>query len=312
MKFTWRLLIVPAVILGLTTVSSYSETHSKYRYKSKKIQVKQTNEANVAMSLVQAIEAVRPAVFKINVQYQFPAADPAQPTVRTYSGTGFFVGKDGFAITALHVIHPSGIPAELGPAQIAGCVAMYTESRGVKSRASFLCVDIDLIDYDSSHDLALLRLRNKNEVPAPINASGNQIKPIFNAANMGTRAPKDGNRIAISGFPFNKPVLITNSGWLASSNGELFAAIPQPGMPDDSAGSENPELYLADMRVNQGIDGGPVYSVENGELVGVGTSFQNVPFEGTNESFIYKSGMSLIIPSKYIMRLIKKHKVNLR
>ncbi len=312
MKFTLYLLIILPVIFSLTPVSSYSETHPKYRYKKAKSQIKQTKESHSAMSLAQAIEAVSPAVFKINVDYQVPTSDPAQPIIRKYAGTGFFIGKNGFAITALHIIRPAEIPEQVSPAQITACVAMYTESSGVKSRARFLCVDIDLVDYDSRHDLALLRLRNKNEVPAPINASDNEIKPIFNAANIATRAPKDGTQIAVSGFPLSKPVLITNSGWLASSNGEYIDAIPPTGMPDDTGSADNAEVYLADMRVNHGIDGGPVYSVENGEVIGVGTIFQKVPAEGTNESFIYKSGISLIIPSKYIRELVKKHKLNLK
>jgi len=312
MKSLLYLLAILPLMFIFTTVSSYSETHPKKSRHKAKSETVQTVAANNATGLVRAIETVGPAVFKIYVDYQLPTSDPDRPVSRRYTGSGFFIGKDGFAVTALHVIHPSEIPAQFSPVQITACLAMYSEVSGVKTNARFLCADIDLAEIDQAHDLALLKLRNKNELPAPVNTSGNEIKPIINAASLRLRAPRDGTQIAISGFPLNTPVLITSSGWLASSSGEYAAGNAPPSPPGDSAASETADVYLANMRIIRGNDGGPVYSAENGEVIGVGTTFQITPAEGTNESIIYNSGLGLIIPSKYIVELVKKHKLNLK
>lgn len=84
---------------------------------------------------------------------------------------------------------------------------------------------------------------------------------------MTTGRPRDGEPIAVSGFPLNKPVLISTVGHLASSWPIEIDATNvgfTPGVPRVER-----ETYLADVTANAGNSGGPVYRLSDSAVIGV-------------------------------------------
>lgn len=112
-------------------------------------------------------------------------------------------------------------------------------------------------------------------------------------------------------------MLVTTSGNLASSWSSEVQEIQVPGAP---AGFRMPDVadsYLADVRVNGGNSGGPVYSVESARVIGVCVSFDTAPVQYGNGNqepatiggrpLSYNSGLSNVVPIRYLIELLKKH-----
>jgi S1-C subfamily serine protease len=82
------------------------------------------------------------------------------------------------------------------------------------------------------------------------------------------------------------------------------------------------DAYLADLTVNHGNSGGPVFSVDNGKIIGVCVSFlvantevllrngkSRPVYTNENQPLIYNSRIANIIPVKYVIELLKKNGV---
>jgi S1-C subfamily serine protease len=112
-------------------------------------------------------------------------------------------------------------------------------------------------------------------------------------------------------------MLISTSGNLASS--WAFDNVPTqvPGAPPGFSVRDVGDFYIADVRVNPGNSGGPVYLVELGEVIGVCVAFDlapvvygdgsHEPASAGNRPLSYNSGLSVIVPIRYVIDLLKKN-----
>ena len=74
------------------------------------------------------------------------------------------------------------------------------------------------------------------------------------------------------------------------------------------------DTYLVDSEVNPGNSGGPVYLVESAEIIGVCVATKPAPVRdeqgnpvSINETKLYySSGLTVVIPSRYVIRLIEQ------
>jgi len=235
-----------------------------------------------------AIDAIRPAILQIT-GYSFE-------THREFPlGTAFLVNRDGYAITALHVLTS-------GDKQLGGGTSMTTANVRFPSteeqRGQFFGGTFTRVDVDKLNDLALLRLSMNPFNPDDPNMKaflrGRQL-PV-SAVTFDQRRPVEGARISVSGFPFGAPVLITNSGWIASS--WAFTLHPTTGPTGYFS-----DTYIADLSANPGNSGGPVYLVDDASVIGVCHGIEIETATGA------RTGNMHVIPIRYVIALLKKNGV---
>jgi S1-C subfamily serine protease len=279
------------------------------------------------MNLPEAIERIRPSV----IQIIFSAHELSEelrkkvgsPFISVHIGTGFLLNKDGYAITAYHVITSGQQLIQDDKNYKAGKKRIQiglAQPLSENFRANFNLVDFDVIDTDPRHDLALLKLKQNpfsGQVHSGIVINGLEIPMVFDTATLNPTRPKDGEAIALSGYPLRNAILISNAGWLATSwsydtvEQQVPGARPGFTMPDIG------DIYLADVTVNHGNSGGPVYLVSNASVIGMAVAFQPAPVEGQQENEVSKDGkqlsyssrLTVVIPARYITDLLKKNGV---
>ncbi len=292
------------------------------------------------MTLPEAVNFVRPSVVQLTLTLdQFPEPTRAAVGGRFFLsralGTGFFVSDEGYVITAMHVLKAyQNIPLNLnvngqvlpiGRKRLSTGVpvpSMKHAGASLESRGSFGLIDFDVIEQDPRHDLVLLKLgRNpfKAENGPGIVVGGQAMKYDVRAAILSAGRPRDGESVGVSGYPLDNTVLVTTSGTMASSWAYNFVDVQVPGAPPWFRRPEVDDSYLADVRLNPGNSGGPVYSVENGAIIGVCVAYDlspviygdgnGEPATAQNRPLEYNSGLSVLVPITYVIEMLKKHDI---
>ena len=179
------------------------------------------------MDLAEAIEAIRPTVVQVRLTSRSAGFNAVV-------GTAFIVHDKGYALTARHV-------TEQSKAQLASQGANDGEFRiGLAQpntdnmRGNFTLVGGIVVEEDARHDLALLRLEPnpfEGRVASGIVISGNAVPLYYAVAPVRTMRPRDGEAIAVSGYPLAEPVMITTSGAIATSWGLNISSMPMPAGP---------------------------------------------------------------------------------
>lgn len=194
---------------------------------------------------------------------------------------------------------------------------------GVTLSQNFYFVRTSYVAEDESHDLALLRLDQNpfaGNLPTFARIGDVEIRPQAAPARLRIDRPRDGAPVAISGYPLRNDSLVTNSGGIASAwvtdPGEF--KVTEPSRQDPGFG----DRYLADLEVNGGNSGGPVYLATTGEVIGVCVATQNAlvqfgdgdqePVLANGRPIVYSSGLTMIIPAKYVVQLLEKNGSNIR
>src|SRR5271163_1093014 len=199
-----------------------------------------------APPLTEVIEQVRPSVvrividYKMSIQDDVPANSPPQPNSGQVSGTGFILDDLGHIGTAAHVIDTSIIEQEMvndlkavhrhvvpgtlhfGDISISFPMKSTQDLNGGQIfhgdiyANDFRISGARVLKEDSHLDIAVLTCGVN-----PTKTLGAEINGIQSflakAPKLHRALPADGEMIAVSGFPLNIPVLVTNVGWIASS-----------------------------------------------------------------------------------------------
>jgi S1-C subfamily serine protease len=233
-------------------------------------------------------------------------------------GTGFFVNREGYVVTAGHVIAGgnallSKIPGD--KKNLSAGVPYEADENGhiVLYPGSFAPLQFNVVELDQRADVALLKLKSN---PFDANFSFGQLdgKPIRvqpTSVEFSLKDPEEGAAVAVSGYPFGNPTLITNSGTVASI---AYSILGRPSMADFPGNT-----YLLDLEADHGNSGGPVYLAASGSVIGVClggfkhavVDKQDVPakLEDGTELF-YKSRMTMSVPARYVVELLKKNHVD--
>lgn len=243
-------------------------------------------------------------------------------------GTGFFVGEQAHVITAKHVIDGGRSVAQrrgVAPNFAAGMAApnMQNASIGgatnITMTRNFTVIGCDVVAEDSINDLALLRLTANpfaGEVPTLIQIGETSITGLHGICAPDVDRPVDGTAVAASGYPLKNDALVTNSGCIASgwlTDRDAAALLQQ----QDPQSRDSVDRYLADLEVNGGNSGGPVYRANTACVIGVCVATQNafVTFgdqEGgvvsaNGRPLVYSAGLTIVVPAKYVVAFLDQN-----
>jgi S1-C subfamily serine protease len=304
-----------AGLLILNSTNAYAGPQT-----TKKVQQK-------TMNLPEATEFLRPSVVQLTLSLDQLSSSAAVAFGGKFFldlplGTGFFVNEDGYVVTARHVVKAfENLRIEGRKRLLVGMAGPNLENfRGISMRASFNLIEFDVLDEDARHDLVLLKLKRnpfKGETGIFVQAGDEKIEWLHKVAILAPGRPQDGEAIAVSGYPLRSTVLVTTSGNLASSWSYEVQEIQIPGAPVGFRKPDVADSYLADVRVNGGNSGGPVYSVESARVIGVCVSSPAVSVQYGNgdqepvtiggRPLLYNSGLSNVVPIGYVIDMLRKH-----
>ena len=199
------------------------------------------NDASARTNLIalrQKIAQVKPSP---PVSQPTPQSNEKQSSPQPQSGTGsgFFVSKMGHVITNAHVVK--------------GCKKLTVGDNANKQ------VPAELINTDSSNDLALLKLSSLEMASAEskslIQKLSIVVVPLSSKGLLRSEDVKLGEKVLVAGYPFGE--LFSNT--IKVTSGIVSAT---RGAGDDSG------QFQLDAAVQPGNSGGPIYD-SGGNIVGV-------------------------------------------
>jgi S1-C subfamily serine protease len=228
-------------------------------------------------------------------------------------------------LTAGHVIRGAEASAKASGATKVGfkvgLLLDLSSTPNLSFRGAFDWGDASVIDIDDLHDLALLKLANNpftGQMRSGINVGGKDLPLTMGLARLDAALPPEGDDILISGYPLEIPTFVTQKGMVASESFSLKQT-QVPGAPSGFLTTEVEDSILLDAVVNPGNSGGPVYSSQGGDVIGICEAYENSPLFTSKgktvqiapEEFLNQNaGLAIVIPIKYGIELLKKNSVS--
>ena len=263
-------------------------------------------KSNPTQTLSDRIDHIRGSVVRVTVRFE---------DGQTSSGSGFVVNKDGNVVTANHVVNPLGKTiAEVKRASIlVEQPVPATTLPSVTITSSFVSAIAKIVATDSAHDIAILAAP---DIMTDIRGVRKDIATKVVPARLVDFTIRDGEPVFVSGYPLEMPVLITNSGFVASS----------APITTDPVDRSLLDTYWLDIQANHGNSGGPVFSLQTGYVIAiqVGVVLTAVEYlDPPNEKVVlqvtdpqgkvaskmigYNAGIAKVVPAKYIENLLIKN-----
>ena len=231
--------------------------------------------------LADTIEKIKPAVVGIGVH------TPTGRQKNSLNGSGFVIGNGQYVVTNHHVL-----PKELDRNLLQEMAIFTGSGKDAKVRTA------DIIASSELHDIAVLKIHG-----APL--------PAMKLADKDFR--REGSYVGFTGFPIGAIL-----GLYPVSHRGIIASITPTIIPVDNAAQisikmlkmlRNPYLvYQLDATAYPGNSGSALYDVDTREVIGI---INKVFVQESKETVISKpSGITYAIPVKYLLALLKKHKVD--
>jgi S1-C subfamily serine protease len=265
------------------------------------------------MNLPDTIDIVRASVVQFSVTVK--DTHQSQPF-----GSGFIFDEGGLVATAAHVVRQAVAYSDSGHKVTIGLAFPNLDNvdmgnvKGLTMQDCFYHVGVNIVAIDDANDVAVLRMEpNPFESPPP---SMIQIgdspgpTPLYAKCSVSSERPRDGDGVAVSGYPLSSPTLITTAGYLASG----WSSTERRVSDGNDTKVVKAGTYLADISVNPGNSGGPTYRTEDGVVIGVCTAYQFAPLtymdrQGGQVTLGERpvginSGLCVVAPIKSVLALV--------
>lgn len=262
------------------------------------------------MTLAETIDVVRPSVV------QFSVRNRQTGDSQTF-GSGFILDSNGQVVTAAHVVTYATQRAEQGLDITVGLAYPNQDAgeTGMTIMNNFHHVGVELLAMDNEHDVAILKMQPNpfEHPPRSMIRIGDKPGPLpqYKDCQVSIDRPRDGESIASSGYPLASTTLVTTAGNLASAwETEVL------NVSDGSRVRDSIDVYLADISVNPGNSGGPVYRVADGTVIGVCTAYRFAPLcyadkQGGDVTLgerpvAINAGLCIVSPIRHVVDLQQK------
>jgi serine protease Do len=231
-------------------------------------------------NLVDLITKAKPSVVIVGTH------SPTDAPRFNLRATGFVVGDGTIVITNAHVLHD---PAAGAPVLRQLVVQLMNGPSGVEMRAA------TVLTADKNRDLVLLKME------------GPPVTPLV----LGKSAyVPEGTEVAFIGFPIGGAL-----GYSPVTHRGMISSVTAIAPPMASAQQLNAQaiirmrqgsydIYQLDGTAYPGNSGGPLLSVETGEVIGV---IHSVFVKGSKESALSQpSGITYAIPVRFVTELLER------
>ena len=234
-------------------------------------------------------------------------------------GTGFIVNNKGDVVTADHVVkliirlEACLAQYQVTPHNLIGLQVPNSDMRIIAPNLELAnsgfssAVQFTIIAEDPAHDVAVLTpqrnlfhnsniiISDTNGRSQTFNLNATKLNPNDQVARLNLNRPRDGSDIFTCGYPLNAPSSVTTSGRIASAWSEkILANAVNNGITQQS------ETYTLDLRINHGNSGGPLFSTDDGSVLGIIVEISPTTIE---------NGVAFAVPAKYIAVLLDKSKI---
>lgn len=257
------------------------------------------------MDLCDAIDALRPSVV------QFVAISATEDHV---FGSGFILDDEGRVATAAHVIRLGQALGSRGFGLRIGIASPNAKTEigdaKVSMRANFTRIGYAVSVIDEERDVACVIASASLAEPMNLVAfasDGEIVRPfeeVHSKCSVDSDRPREGEHVAVSGYPLRIPSMVTTSGHVASAWEEHRRSNAKPH-----------DVYLADLSVNPGNSGGPVFRVADARVLGVCSAFSFAPLhyrDGSPEEVAVEgkpvginAGLCVVAPIRHLLDAIE-------
>jgi serine protease Do len=227
-------------------------------------------------SITEIVAKVKPSVVGVGLY------DALGAQMHQLQGTGFVFGDGTLVATNYHVIDK-----ELDPQKVQYHIVFIGTGRNPK------IAKVEIIARDREHDLAILKL------PSPLTplklSSPNYVE--------------DGTDVLLTGFPIGAVLGLypaTHRGIIAATTPDVIPSAHSSQLSINMLKRLEGKfmIYQLDITAYPGNSGSPLYSAENGEVLGI---LNKVFVKESKETVLEKpSGISYAIPIKYLVELAKR------
>jgi serine protease Do len=233
--------------------------------------------------IVQAISKVKPSI--IMVGYYKPNNSPRF----TLRGTGFVLATGNWGLTNAHVL--------LAPSEDSVGATLTVQVRSASGEWQMRAATV--LEVDRLHDLALLRFEGQ-PVPTLSLRDSNTVREGQLAAFMGFPI---GGALGFSPVTHRAMVSAITAIVLPAASGQQLTERSIRSIRDGSF-----DIFQLDGTAYPGNSGGPLFDVDNGEVLGI---INMVFVRGTKESAISQpSGITYAIPANFVQQLLQRQKTN--
>lgn len=158
-------------------------------------------------SFVRAIEQMKRSIAPIAYGHRDEKGKLTE--IGRITGTGFFVGRDGYFLTAGHVAQVIQGKIRTGEERGVGVLVPYNSWGRGSDTGRYRWFKLDILFVDVQNDLALCKTVNN---PFEWEGTKDFVAPV----TFESEVPSDGTPVAFTGFPLQSKAPISGQGSIAS------------------------------------------------------------------------------------------------